>query len=52
MGVALDTQTQTNYLNLTGSNVLVEVNDSGIDMMHPDFSAGEIRQFAYLAIRH
>ena len=40
VGVALDTQTQTNYLNLTGSNVLVEVNDSGIDMMHPDFSAG------------
>ena len=40
VGVAADTQTTSNYLNLTGSNVIVEVNDSGIDATHPDFSAG------------
>jgi subtilisin family serine protease len=35
-GVALDTVTTTNYLNLNGANVLVQVNDSGIDATHPD----------------
>ncbi len=35
-GVALDSVTTTNYLNLNGSNVLVQVNDSGIDATHPD----------------
>lgn len=35
-GVAVDTITQTNYLNLNGANVLVQVNDSGIDATHPD----------------
>jgi subtilisin-like proprotein convertase family protein len=40
VGVAVDTQTTTNYLNLSGSNVLVAVNDSGIDAAHPDFTAG------------
>jgi subtilisin-like proprotein convertase family protein len=35
-GVTADTQTATNYANLTGNNVLVEVNDSGIDANHPD----------------
>jgi len=40
VGVAVDTQTTTNYLNLSGSNVLVVVNDSGIDATHPDFSNG------------
>jgi subtilisin-like proprotein convertase family protein len=39
-GVAVDTRTTTNYLNLSGSNVLVQVNDSGIDgdpsTGHPD----------------
>ena len=39
MGVAADTRhVTTNYLNLSGSNVMVEVNDSGIDATHPDFS--------------
>jgi subtilisin-like proprotein convertase family protein len=38
VGVAADTQVATNYLGLSGSNVLVEVNDSGIDATHPDFS--------------
>ncbi|MFZ0827035.1 MAG: S8 family serine peptidase [Verrucomicrobiia bacterium] len=40
VGVAADTQVSTNYMNLTGSNVMVEVNDSGIDATHPDFSTG------------
>ncbi len=38
VGVAADTQVISNYMNLSGSNVLVEVNDSGIDATHPDFS--------------
>jgi subtilisin-like proprotein convertase family protein len=40
VGVAADTQVGTNYLNLTGAGVMVEVNDSGIDATHPDFSGG------------
>jgi subtilisin-like proprotein convertase family protein len=36
VGVAADTLTTTNYLGLTGANVMVEVNDSGIDATHPD----------------
>jgi subtilisin family serine protease len=40
VGVAADTQVATNYLGLSGSNVLVEVNDSGIDATHPDFGTG------------
>ena len=42
--MAIDTQTTTNYMNLSGSNVLVEVNDSGIDATHPDFSANHTVQ--------
>lgn len=34
--VAADTQVSSNYLNLTGSNVLVAVDDNGIDTNHPD----------------
>jgi len=41
LGISADTVTSTNYLNLSGSNVLVEVNDSGIDQTHPDFSLNE-----------
>jgi subtilisin-like proprotein convertase family protein len=44
VGVAADTQVISNYLNLSGSNVLVEVNDSGIDATHPDFSADHTGQ--------
>ena len=47
MGVAADSITPTNYMNLYGSNVLVEVNDTGIDVLHPDFSGtGSLRVFA------
>ena len=34
--VSADTTGLTNYLGLTGTNVLVNVNDSGIDATHPD----------------
>ena len=40
LGIATDTVTPTNYLGLSGSNVLVEVNDTGIDATHPDFTYG------------
>ncbi|MEI7533461.1 MAG: S8 family serine peptidase, partial [Verrucomicrobiae bacterium] len=36
MGVAATSVALTNYLNLTGSNVIVEVNDTGISTNHPD----------------
>ncbi len=40
LGVAADTQVATNYMGLTGQNVMVAVNDSGIDgdpsTGHPD----------------
>ena len=39
MGISVDTVTNANYMNLSGSNVVVEVNDTGIDATHPDFSA-------------
>lgn len=40
VGESTDTVTPTNYLNLTGSNVMVAVDDSGIDTNHPDFGIG------------
>jgi subtilisin-like proprotein convertase family protein len=36
LAVAADTITPENYLGLTGSNVLVNINDSGVDTNHPD----------------
>src|SRR4029079_9294942 len=36
VGVAATSITASNYLGLTGSNVLVNVNDTGIDATHPD----------------
>jgi subtilisin-like proprotein convertase family protein len=39
-GVSVDTLVTSNYMGLTGSNVMVEVNDSGIDATHPDFTTG------------
>ena len=36
IAVAADSVTPDNYLGLTGSNVLVNVNDSGVDATHPD----------------
>ena len=39
LGISTDTVTNANYLGLSGSNVVVEVNDTGIDQGHPDFTA-------------
>ena len=50
MGVATNTLTGTNYLGLTGKNVTVEVNDTGIDATHPDFTTGGIRVFGDYAL--
>ena len=38
MGVAEDSITSTNYLGLTGTNILVSINDSGVDALHPDLA--------------
>ncbi|MBU6399876.1 MAG: S8 family serine peptidase, partial [Verrucomicrobia bacterium] len=38
LGVSPDTVTTNNYLGLTGSGVLVNVNDSGVDAKHPDLT--------------
>ncbi len=40
VGVAADSLTPNNYTNLTGKNIIVEVNDTGIDALHPDLAAG------------
>jgi subtilisin-like proprotein convertase family protein len=40
LGVSTNSVTAASYLNLTGSNVIVEVNDTGIDKQHPDFNGG------------
>ncbi len=46
LGVSSDSITPTNYMNLYGSNVIVEVNDTGIDTNHPDFKGtGPLRVF-------
>ena len=39
MGISTDTVTNANYMGLSGHNVTVEVNDTGVDANHPDFSA-------------
>jgi subtilisin family serine protease len=36
--VALNSVTTTNYLQLTGNGVLVNVNDKGVDASHPDLA--------------
>ncbi|HEY5232223.1 MAG TPA: S8 family serine peptidase [Verrucomicrobiae bacterium] len=41
-GVAVNTTTNVNYLGLTGKNVVVAEDDSGVDATHPDFAAGRV----------
>jgi subtilisin-like proprotein convertase family protein len=36
VGVSSDGATPSNYLGLTGTNVMVNMNDSGVDATHPD----------------
>jgi subtilisin-like proprotein convertase family protein len=38
IGVAADSQTTTNYLGLSGNNVLVNINDTGVDATQPDLT--------------
>jgi subtilisin-like proprotein convertase family protein len=45
LGISTNSVTINNYFNLTGKNVMVEVNDSGVDTNHPDFNTGGERVF-------
>lgn len=47
LGVAADSTTSPNYLNLTGSNVVINVNDSGVDAGHPDLTNRVAGDFAF-----
>src|SRR5262249_41622732 len=38
VGVATNSTTANNYLQLTGNGVLVNVNDKGVDASHPDLA--------------
>jgi subtilisin-like proprotein convertase family protein len=38
--VSANSITGSNYMNLYGTNVIIEINDGGIDTNHPDFSNG------------
>jgi subtilisin-like proprotein convertase family protein len=38
LGVATDTLADNNYLDLDGSGIIVNVNDTGVDAQHPDLS--------------
>ncbi|MDB6067815.1 MAG: Peptidase and in kexin sedolisin [Pedosphaera sp.] len=38
LAVALDSITNQNYLGLSGTNVLININDSGVDATHPDLT--------------
>jgi len=39
IGVAVDSVATNSYLGLSGSNVLVNINDSGVDATHPDLAS-------------
>ena len=42
LGISPDTISSSTYFGLSGSNVLVAVNDTGIDALHPDFALNRV----------
>lgn len=46
VGVATNVLTMTNHFGLTGTNVFLSINDSGVDQLHPDLTG---RVFANVA---
>jgi subtilisin-like proprotein convertase family protein len=50
--VALDSTATNNHLGLTGTNVLVQLNDTGVDAAHPDLTNRVTGLFLYDADGH
>src|SRR5579883_660645 len=46
LNVAADSVTPTNYMGLSGTNVLVNINDGGVDAQHPDLKGRLTSDFA------
>jgi alpha-tubulin suppressor-like RCC1 family protein/subtilisin-like proprotein convertase family protein len=42
LNISSNSITQSDYMNLYGSNVVVDLNDGGVDTNHPDFSNGGV----------
>lgn len=38
LGVSINSSNTANYLDLTGSNIVIQINDSGVDATHPDLT--------------
>ncbi len=42
VGISSNTTTTTNYLDLSGTNIVININDTGVDKTHLDFTAANL----------